>query len=116
FCGNCFIIPAVLGALCCRRVTGKPPMVVASGSSMPALDRLRRGEHDLVRGAFTEVPEPPPDEPLGLSSEGVLIEREPVRLALLPGGSRTDGSQVAAGKNRRRFKSRSEIWRAFQQR
>jgi hypothetical protein len=75
FCGNCFIIPAVLGARCCRRVTGKPPMVVASRSSMPSLGRLRRGEHDLVRGAFTEVPEPPPDEPLGFSSEVVLIER-----------------------------------------
>ena len=82
---------------------------------MPSLDRLRRGEHDLVRGAFTEVPEPPPDEPLGLSSEVVLIERN--RSASLCFRAALEQTvQVAAGKDRRRFKSRSEIWRAFQQR
>ena len=48
---------------------------------------------DLVLAAFAEVRKPPPDELLGVSSEVVLIERSRSALALLPGGSRTDGSQ-----------------------
>ena len=44
---------------------------------MPSLDRLSRaaGEDELLLAGFTEVPKPPPDELLGLSSEVVLIER-----------------------------------------
>jgi len=48
--------------------------------------------------AFTEVPEPPPDELLGLSSGVVLIERSRSASLCFRAASRTDGSQVAAGK------------------
>jgi hypothetical protein len=60
-----------------RRATGKPPMVVASRSSMAPLDRLRRaaGEHDLARAAFTEVPKPPRMNCWASDTEVVLIER-----------------------------------------
>ncbi len=41
-----------------RRATGKPPVVVASRSSMPSLERLRRaaGEHEVGAGRVHRSP------------------------------------------------------------
>ena len=54
---------------------GGPAGTGGRGGFVPTASREAAGLHDLVLAAFTDVPKPPPDEVLGLSSEVVLIER-----------------------------------------